>query len=297
MIDPLEQLFQDQVRTWPRLARGVEGLAQAQTRAVRIDWFDVFIRHIPHRAGSTTAAVDRDSIAKRPCFLCDGNLDPEQRGVGFGADYTIYCNPFPIVDRHLTIVHREHRIQRIAGEFGNMLDLAAALRGYFVVYNGPECGASAPDHMHFQAGSRVLFPIEQDTADISGITVRNYARNVFQFRDADRSRLMEKMDRATELLSVIAGKRPEPLINIAAFYGKDQWVVYLFPRSKHRPNVFCTGELTVSPASIDLCGIFVTPFEKDFAKISGEDVAAIFREVTLSGDAFDAVAAGLEKDQ
>ena len=156
MTDQIDQLFQKQVRVWPRLQRGVEGLAQAQTRPVRIDWFEVFVRHIPHRVTSTTAAVDRESIAKRPCFLCAGNLDPEEEGIEFDNDFTIYCNPFPIVEHHLTIVHREHGLQRIAGQFGSMLDIAAALNGYFVIYNGPECGASAPDHMHLQAGSRAF---------------------------------------------------------------------------------------------------------------------------------------------
>jgi hypothetical protein len=293
MIGRIEKLFHEQVQSWPRLAPGVEGLAHAQTRAVRIDWFDVFIRHIPHRVGSTTAAVDRESIARRPCFLCSGNLDPEERGVGFGPDYTIYFNPFPIVDRHLTIVHRDHMIQHIAGEFGIMLDLAAALSGYFVIYNGPECGASAPDHMHFQAGSRVLFPIEKDTADVTGIAVRNYARNLFLFRDDNRTRLMEKIDQAIELLSAVTGKKPEPLINIAVFHNGTHWFAYLFPRGKHRPAVFESGELTVSPASIDLCGIFVVPLAKDFARISGADIASIFREVTLPDDVFDEVAAKL----
>ena len=293
MVDQIDRLFQQQMKAWPRLARGVEGLAQAQTRPVRIGWFDVFIRHIPHRVGSTTAAVDRDSISKRPCFLCAGNLDPEQQGIAFSAGYTIYCNPFPIVNHHLTIVHREHGIQHIAGEFGSMLDLAAALPGYFVIYNGPECGASAPDHMHFQAGSRALFPIEKDTARITGIAVRNYARNVFLFRGADRSRLIGDVEHAIELLPGISGKKPEPLINITAVHDDDQWTVYLFPRGKHRPNVFHTGELTVSPASIDLCGIFVVPLEKDFERISGLDIAAIFKEVTQAEDVFEEVAAKL----
>src|SRR6185295_8020768 len=177
MVNEIELLFQNQIETWPRLARGVEGLARAQTRAVRIDWFDVFVRHIPHRVVSTTAAVDPVSIAKRPCFLCPQNLDPEEQGIRFGP-YTIYFNPFPIVDRHLTIVHRDHGPQHIEGEFGNMLDLAEALPGYFMVYNGPECGASAPDHMHFQAGLRSLFPIEKDTAAITSVSVPNYARNL-----------------------------------------------------------------------------------------------------------------------
>ena len=157
MIHEVEDLFKRQLRAWPQLSTGVEGLARATTRSVRTDWFDIYIRHIPHRMASTTAGVDRESVAKRPCFLCPANLPSEEEGLPFDENFTIYCNPFPIVDRHLTIAHREHGSQRIADQFGNMLDLAAALPGYFIVYNGPECGASAPDHMHFQAGSRYCF--------------------------------------------------------------------------------------------------------------------------------------------
>jgi Domain of unknown function (DUF4922) len=297
MIRELEELFQRQARAWPQLAKGIEGLARARTRPVRIAWFDVFVRHIPHRVASTTASVDRESIAKRPCFLCVGNLPAEEEGVPFDADFTIYCNPFPIVDRHLTIAHREHGAQRIANRFGTMLDLAAALRGYFVVYNGPECGASAPDHMHFQAGSRELFPIGKDTAGLPGVTVPDYGRNVLLFRGRDRSALIDRMDRAIELLAETTGKRMEPLVNIAAFHESGEWTTYLFPRGKHRPEVFHTGELTVSPASIDLCGIFVVPLARDFEKITGDAIAAIFREVTLPDDQFQEVAGKLERER
>jgi uncharacterized protein DUF4922 len=293
MVQEIEVLFKSQVETWPRLARGIHGLANAQTRGVRIDWFEVFIRHIPHRAASTTAAVDPESISKRPCFLCTENLDPEEQGIPFGEDYVLYFNPFPIVDRHLSIVHREHRHQRIAGEFGNFLDIAVVLPGYFMIYNGPQCGASAPDHMHFQAGSRSLFPIEKDSANVRSISIRNYARNVFVLRDSDRSRLIDRMNRAIDLLMDVTGKRPEPMINIAAFHDGREWTVYMFPRGKHRPDVYYSGELTVSPGTIDLCGIFVAPFEKDFARISGGDIAAIYKEVTLPDVVFDEVAAKL----
>jgi ATP adenylyltransferase/5',5'''-P-1,P-4-tetraphosphate phosphorylase II len=196
VIHEVEELFKRQLHAWPQLAKGVQGLAQAKTRLVRIDWFDVFVRHIPHRVVSTTASVDRESVAKRPCFLCAGNLPPEEEGLQFDENFTIYCNPFPIVEHHLTIAHREHGSQRIANQFGNMLDLATALPGYFVVYNGPECGASAPDHLHFQAGSRGLFPIEKDTAGLTGITVPKYGRNVFLLRGRDRSALIDQLDRA-----------------------------------------------------------------------------------------------------
>jgi hypothetical protein len=297
MIHEVEELFKRQSRAWPQLAKGVEGLAQAKTRPVRIDWYDICIRHIPHRMASTTAPVDRESVAKRPCFLCAENLPSEEEGLRFDENFTIYCNPFPIVDHHLTIAHREHGSQRIANQFGNMLDLASALAGYFVVYNGPECGASAPDHMHFQAGSRVLFPIEKDTAALTGITVPNYERNVFLFRGQDRSALIDRMDRAIDLLADATGKRPEPMVNIAVLHAKGEWITYLFPRGKHRPEVFHTGELTVSPASIDLCGIFVVPLALDFERIAGDAISAIFREVTLPDDQFQDVARKLESER
>ncbi len=296
MTHEIDTLFHQQLKMWPLLAKGVEGLTKAHTRQVRIDWFDVFVRHIPHRVRSTTAAVDRESIEKRPCFLCADNLDPEQKGVPFGPEFTVYCNPFPIVDRHLTVVHCRHQPQRIAGQLRHMLDLAAAMPDYFVIYNGPECGASAPDHFHFQAGLRNLFPIERDTAGMRGPAIDGYARNVFLFRDGDPSRLIDQLENAIELLAAETGKSPEPLINIATFHDAEQgWIIYLFPRGKHRPRVYDTGELTVSPASIDLCGIFVVPMERDFARISGDDIRTIFAEVTLPRNQFQAVAAKLER--
>jgi hypothetical protein len=294
MIREIEELFERQARLWPQLAKGLEGLARAKTRVVRVNWFDVFIRHIPHRMTSTTASVDRESLAKRPCFLCARHLPVEEEGLPFDDDFTIYCNPFPIVDHHLTIAHRSHGPQRIAHQFGNMLDIAAALAGYFIVYNGPECGASAPDHLHFQAGSRALFPIEKDTAGLSSVAVRNYQRNVLVLRGQDRSALIDRMNHAIDLLVDVTGKRPEPLVNIAVCHESAEWVTYLFPRKKHRPEAFHTGELTVSPASIDLCGIFVVPLAKDFENITGDAIAAIFREVTLPDDQFDEVARELE---
>ena len=291
MVHDIDNLFRRQLESWPLLARGMKGLAESTTRPVRVGWFDVFVRHIPHRIASATAAVDRESVLKRPCFLCAENLDPEEEGIVFNADFTIYCNPFPIVDRHLSIVHREHRPQRISGQLGSMLDLARALPGFFVIYN-----ASAPDHMHFQAGSRDLFPIEKDTMNVREPAVTGYERNVLLFRGSDRLQLIDEMHFAIDVLASVTGKKPEPMINIAAFHDPIAgFTVFMFPRGKHRPHVFYTGELTVSPGAIDLCGIVVVPLGKDFGRISGEDIAAIFREVTLPDDQFREVADNLER--
>jgi ATP adenylyltransferase/5',5'''-P-1,P-4-tetraphosphate phosphorylase II len=289
MKSELEDLFESQVRDWPMLARGVQGLAEAETRRVRIDWFDVFVRHIPHRIASTIAAVDKASVEKRPCFLCPANLPKEEKGIRLNADYSAYFNPFPILDGHLTIVHREHHPQRIAGQLEAMLNLAKTLADCFVIYNGPECGASAPDHLHFQAASRRLLPIQNDVRMANGLSIPRYSRNVLVFRDSDGLALVDRLRSAVAALGSVTGTTPEPLLNIAAYYETGQWTVFVFPRSKHRPTVFHTGEFTVSPASIDLCGVFVVPVEGDFRRITGDDVHSIFREVTLADAVFEDV--------
>src|SRR5438094_10394612 len=118
MIEKIETLFEQQLKVWPLLASGTEGLTRAKTRPVRIDWFDIHVRHIPHRVISTTAAVDRASIERRPCFLCRQNMPPEQEGIEFDVDFTLSCNPSPIVHRQFTIVPPHHNAQRTPGSCG-----------------------------------------------------------------------------------------------------------------------------------------------------------------------------------
>lgn len=252
------------------------------------------MRHIPHRVASTTAAVDAESIARRPCFLCPENLDPEESGLAFG-DYTLYCNPFPVVDRHLTIVHRQHRPQRIEGQVGALLDLAEALAGFFVIYNGPECGASAPDHMHLQAGLREGLPIVRDASTRTGPALEIYGGRALLFRGRERSRLVELTGRALAALSSVTGRSPEPWCNAAVFHDPRAGFSLIFiPRGKHRPEAFHTGALTVSPAAIDLCGLLVAPVLSDFERITGEDVVSVFREVCLPEDQFRDLVGRLE---
>jgi hypothetical protein len=261
---------------------------------VSCDGAEVLLRHIPHRVASTTAVVDREAIAKRPCFLCAANLPPEQSGLSFDSDFTLLCNPFPIVPRHLTIVHREHRPQEIDGQVGPMLDLAAALPGFFVVYNGPQCGASAPDHLHLQAGSLEGLPIVREAAGKPGPALEAHGMRALLLRGS-RSRVLDETNRALGLLSSVTGREPEPWCNVAAYHEPVAgFSVVVFPRSRHRPASFHTGELTVSPATIDMSGILVTPFAKDFERLSGDDVAAVYREVTLPEEPFREVVARLE---
>lgn len=292
MIDRIDELFRQQRQAWPLLEKGLAGLQGAQTRPVLAAGSEVLVRHIPHRAASTTAAVDRESIRRRPCFLCPENLDPKEKGLAFGESHWIYCNPFPVVEKHLTVVHRDHRPQRIDAQLGAMLDLAKALPGFFVVYNGPECGASAPDHAHLQAGSRDGLPLVRNLERRTGPAIGFCGVRALLFRGEDSSRLQDETARALASLSSVTGKSPEPLCNIAVLHDPAAgWTIVLFPRGKHRPDAFHSGELIVSPAAVDLCGILVAPVAKDFYRLTGADVEAIFGEVTLPEDLFRDVVA------
>ena len=293
MRGAVEELFRRQVEDWPLLAAGVAALSGARTRDLSGDGSGPLVRHIPHRATSTTAKVDPASIAKRPCFLCRENLFPEQRGIPFGDDWTLLCNPFPIVQRHLTIVHREHRDQRIGGRLGALLDLAAALDGLFVLYNGPRCGASAPDHLHFQAGALAELPVARVAAPAPGPALDAWGARALVFRGA-REEVVREAERALALLAAALPQEPEPWVNVVAWRGPDAgFTLLLHPRTKHRPEAFHREELVVSPAAIDLSGLVVTPVERDFERLTGPDLRSVFDEVTIGETERAAVVAGL----
>ncbi len=296
LADRVEGLFRRQREAWPLLARGLDGLAVAVTRPVLSEGAEVLVRHVPHRVASTTAAVDGESIARRPCFLCAANRPPEQEGLAWGDGLALLCNPFPVVERHLTVVHEEHVPQRLDGQVATMLDLAAALPGSFVVYNGPRCGASAPDHLHLQAGSREGLPVVREAAGRPGPALEAYGVRALLLRGPDRGRVLADVHRALELLAEVTGRGPEPWCNLVAFHepGAGSSVV-VFPRERHRPGAYDSGELTVSPAAIDMSGILVTPFARDFERLSGDVAAAVYREVTLPEGPFREVVARLER--
>ena len=279
----LEEFFAAQMEAWPLLRDGIDSLGRMRKRRLPTRWFEVEARHLPHRMASATAKVDPESVKSRPCFLCSANLPPEERGLPFDREFSLYCNPFPILDRHVTIVHRDHRPQQIEGYVGTMLDIAAALPGYFVLYNGAECGASAPDHLHFQAALRNVFPIGRPDARTDGLAIR--------LEDLDRQRLLDRLNRLLVGLRRITGRQPEPLINVAICWEEGKWRAFVFPRGKHRPESFYSGDFTLSPGSIDLCGILVVSVESDFEKLRAEDVTAVFEEVTLPSKQFRELAA------
>jgi ATP adenylyltransferase/5',5'''-P-1,P-4-tetraphosphate phosphorylase II len=287
------------------LRDAVAGLARVEYKSLRARGSEVLAQFNPQRIVSTGAKVDAATIKQRPCFLCPENLPPEERGIAFGADFVALYNPFPVLPRHLVIASRRHIPQTIDGNFGTLLDLARDLGGeFFAIYNGATCGASAPDHLHFQACERNLPPIFHEIAlrekrslsnspGVETFTLKNYRLNALIARSNDRAALIEWFDRALTRLAEVTGAGAEPMINLVVTRDdarRNGWTVIVFPRAKHRPDrYFAEGDakLTVSPAAIDLAGILVVPQPDHFAKITSQDAEEIYAEVTLGDSMFD----------
>jgi hypothetical protein len=304
LIDRVGALIEHQKRTWPMLAQGYRAFAAIDSKRIESEESAIVVQHNPGRVGSTAAAVDRASVEARKCFLCPDALPPEEKGVEYG-DLIFLCNPFPVLDRHLSIVHRDHIPQKITGNIETLLGIAADLSpDYFVLYNGPRCGASAPDHLHFQACSRALLPIEEtirgsgveDSAPhcsvcaesaIQGLevfTINDCGRSLVVFGGSSIDEVAGWVEAALAELSA-GGSESEPMVNLICTYERQRWSVYLFPRARHRPACFYDegGErLLVSPGAIDMAGVVVVPEREHFDRIGATEVRAIFSEVSLT---------------
>ena len=292
----IEVLIAQQIATWPMLREAVAGLQQAQYKEFSVAGSKVRAQFNPARIVSTAAKVDAATISKRPCFLCADNLPPEEKGIAFGDRYVVLCNPFPVLANHLVISAREHTPQAIAGNFGAMLDLARELgEDWFVLYNGPRCGASAPDHFHLQACARAGVPLFADfenslTGDSGGVNFvisHNYRFNLMAFAGTDRLKLDNWFARATAELAAITDSDDEPMFNLVLSYVRDHWRGFILPRGKHRPACYFVegdAKLTISPAAIDLAGVVVVPQPDHFARVTAKDLEQIFVEVGLNDE-------------
>jgi len=296
-----DALFEDQLTSWPLLGANWEKLGEAQIKQFDFNGFSIRVQCNPKRIVSSAAKVDKLSIEKRPCFLCTEHRPPEEKNVWFGDRYEILCNPFPIFRKHYTITSADHTPQVIEPEFGQFLDLSRALPDLALFYNAPNCGASAPDHMHFQAGNRGFMPIEeeisslkarygqvlQEDRDIEVTAVADGLRRFYVVESDSKGKLEEFAAGAFNMIRELQNGE-EPMINMLSYYDQG-WQVLLFPRDKHRPwQYFEEGEknILLSPASVDMGGALITPLEKDFLKITREDIEDIFSQITCSEENF-----------
>jgi hypothetical protein len=296
-------LFEDQKSSWPLLGSNWDLLKEIRVKEFSFDGLMIRLQFNPKRIISSAARVDRESIGKRACFLCPQNRPPEEKGVPFGPGYEILCNPFPIFHQHFTIAARDHTPQVIRPEFPAFLELSRALPGLVVFYNAPACGASAPDHMHFQAGNRGLMPIENElellrkrygrslvgTEDLKVTAIKDGLRNFFLLESPSEKALGRAFELIFDFMAGYQGQ--EPLLNLLLYFDRS-WQLLLFPREKHRPwQYFEEGEgnILLSPAAVDMGGTLIIPLEKDFLSITGADIRDIFSQVTCSEEHFDQI--------
>lgn len=281
---------------WPLAARNFDALDGVEVRSIAMPGMDIKVQFNPARIVSSGAKVDARSLAERPCFLCDKNRPAEQRGIDWRG-YTVLVNPFPIFPRHLTIPAVGHTPQRIQGRVADMLALAAELPGYTVFYNGPRCGASAPDHMHFQAGNSDFLPIWQalDAAPLRTVADDGAGTrlsvctalpvNVFVV-DAATPEAGERMfDR---LYRVLPEGEEEPMMNLLAAGSR----LVVVPRKRHRPSFYGTegeGCMLLSPASVDMGGAFITPRREDFDRLDAQLLARVFDELCLDTEQIEVI--------
>jgi hypothetical protein len=295
--EKVRDLFSKQLSDWDLARLNYSQLERVKTRKLGFSDYEIVVQFNPERMRSSSAKVDSKSIEARPCFLCSGNRPAQQRGVTFNGNMTLLVNPFPIFHRHLTIPSDVHTGQRILHNFDTVLELAQAIPDYVVFYNGPQSGASAPDHLHFQAGNRGFLPVETDFSGGKFTTLMSaktgvdillwsgYLRGMVTLKGTNREGLGDVFNIFFKKFSALQPDRPEPMINILAYYDPEGWVVHIIPRKLHRPEQFFKAgseQILLSPASVDLCGVLITPREEDFNKITASDVEDIFNQVCFS---------------
>ncbi len=290
-------------------AEGYASLQYAQIREVQGRTFSTWLQFNPKRIVSTGAKVDAHSIRQRRCFLCVENLPAEQQGVLYQNQFLLLCNPMPIFSAHYTISHIQHRPQLLAAHLETFLQLAQDLSPAFTVfYNGAQCGASAPDHLHFQAAPAGAIPIEHEARNasrrelvqtIDGIAVillKEIGRAVVVLEGANAEKLIHVLQQLLVKMQMILQIADEPRVNILCQYNSPQWRIILFPRRKHRPDIFFKEgdeKILISPASVDMGGLIVTPVEKDFRTVDAQLIETIYEEVSWDETTVNKLKSGL----
>lgn len=291
------QLVDEQRESWPEYRGACESLGDTRERELSCSGFSVRLIYNPGRSINTLAAVTPEEISERPCFLCTDNLPAGQKTLLYRDDFLILANPRPVVPFHLTVAHRTHRPQSLYESIDSFLLLTKDIAPDFTtLYNGPRCGASAPDHLHFQAVPSGCLPVENELLAREKFSVVNKTDHttVSSGRGLGREIILidgrNAGDVSHAFREVIGTYRSEPdpddepMVNVIGHYMNNNFILALFPRRAHRPAAFFREDdqrIMVSPAVMEMGGIIVTPSETDFHRLNAETIESIYREVSL----------------
>ena len=299
----LQRFFNRQLEVWEDARQHFHDLRNVKTRELSYEEITLKLQFNPTRIVSTGASIDKKAIAERPCFLCEQNRPKEQMQKQVDKNFTLLVNPFPIMPQHFTIPLRAHRPQSICMNYGEIYRLLNAYPTLTVFYNGPKCGASAPDHMHFQAICSGLLPLQtywpRLSRDVEVLAkrdergtiaaVRGFAVPVFSIRTSDQQ-TGEQLFRKLYSAMPLREDETEPMMNIVAWRDGDDYQVVVIPRRKHRPDCYYAEneeKRLVSPGALDMSGFIVTPRADDFDALTAEEAIAILQECGMDNAGFN----------
>lgn len=298
ILSPLVRFFNRQLKTWEEVRQRYRDLQQVKTRELVGEGMSVEVQWNPARIRSTGAKIDARSLAERPCFLCAENRPKEQIHRVIDGKYELLVNPFPILPVHFTLPTLKHQPQAIRPMYGELYRLAMKNAELTLLYNGPKCGASAPDHAHLQIVSTGILPLQKSWQRLSRnlveVVKKDEDNGIWQIVDYPAAAFLIRsntQDQGEKLFKRLYSCLPqrddetEPMMNIIAWQQGDSVLSVILPRRQHRPTCYTLegeAQFIISPGAVDMGGLIITPREEDFRKISYEVVRNIYQEVSLT---------------
>ena len=293
LVRQIDALLEYQRTTWKAFRDGEALLSGVRCKVFRKGNAYIVVQSNPGRRKSTSAKVDPVSVSSRPCFLCAHNLPSQERGIGFD-ELVVLPNPYPVLPRHCTIPTREHSPQRLEKKIEVLLKLSKTLGSEMLIfYNGPRCGASAPDHFHFQACNSTGVPLLDELFEIKKteqvFPLESFGRKMLVCRYQSADKAAGFVRHTLEVLSGFGSGPEEPMVNVISVFKDGNYMIIIFPRAKHRPECyFAEGDfqIAVSPAALEMAGVLVVADPDHFERLDEKTVLSIYQEVSLDTERF-----------
>lgn len=294
----VRNLLARQQMTWPQLKVGYAALLELRIRHLEVGERTISLQCNPRRIVSTGADINPVAIQARACFLCSSNLPPMQQGVLCHRQWMVLCNPFPIFPQHFTVAHVQHRPQSVNDAWPSLLQLTRDFQPDFaLLYNGPQCGASAPDHLHFQAvpkkaipalnGGREKMKQVWQRGGLALLRTTSDPLAAFLLEGSAYEELIACLASLTNAMQSILPSAGEPLLNLFCHYEEGRWHIMVFPRRQHRPKAYYQSgqeQILLSPGAVDMGGLLVLPREADYNRLDSKILFDIFKEISISED-------------
>ena len=303
----ISRFFNRQLEKWDDARHRFRDLKHVETKKLSEE---VRLQFNPARIVSTGAKIDKKTLGERPCFLCDKNRPKEQMSQQIDERFHLLVNPFPILPVHFTIPARKHQPQAIYKNYGEMHRFLSLHSELMVFYNGPKCGASAPDHLHFQAGTSGILPLQANwqrlSRNLTDVISLNDEEKIAVVRDfiVPAFVIISKSEESDETLfhrlyksMPMRGDETEPMMNIIAWRKEDEYISVVIPREKHRPEAYFAegdAQVMVSPGALDMSGLIITPREEDFHKLTEESATTILQECGISTEKMNGIVTKLK---